>query len=264
MTFAQFTRRTRQILSDHKPVLLTSAGIMGTVCTALLAGKAGFDAGYQVAQTEALTATTPATDGRDAKTRFKDRTKQTWKLYLPTAASGVATIGAIAAAQKVNSNRTAALAAVYNVTQTAFNEYKAKAVEVLGEKKEKTAIRDSLAKERIAQTGERSDVFVLTEGAQLCYDYFSDRYFQSTMEDIKKAMNDTQYEIANNLYVSLNEFYSRLGLAHIPYGDEVGWTSGEKIDLHFTSIITPKERTALAIQFHEDPSTGVRFRRVNG
>ena len=249
MTIATFAHRSKQVFENNLPAILTGTAIAGTVVTAVFAGRAGFRAGYKVA-TEEAPGGVPEETQND---RYKRLAMETWKLYLPSAISGVGTIGALAYANRLHTNRTAAIAAAYNITNSAFSEYKSKVTDVLGEKKEQTSVQDAIAKDRIAAHGERGSVVVVPEGDILCYDQFTDRYFNSSREAIKKAMNDTNYEIQNNLYVSLNEFYARLGLPPVVYGDEIGWASDEKLDLNFTSTITPNEKTALVINFHAKP-----------
>jgi len=249
MSIATIARRSQKVLSDHSPAILTGAAIAGTIVTAIFAGRAGYKAGYSVALDEATGGTKANESDKDRRVRIA---KDTWKLYLPSAVTGVGTIAAVAAANRINTNRAAALAAAYTITDRAFSEYKSKVVETIGEKKQ-TEIQDKILQDRMDESGERSALVMIGSNNVLCYDAFSDRYFQSSMEDIKKAQNDTNYELLHNMYVSLSEFYSRLGLPSTGYSDELGWTSDNKVDLHFSSTMTPDERPALSFTFHVDP-----------
>lgn len=257
MNINALARRGKQVFSDNSPAILTITGVAGTVATALLAARAGFRAGYQTALDDA----TSEADATESKPLVKSErrrkvAKDTWKLYLPSAVTGVGTITAIAAANRIGTNRTAAIAAAYTITDRAFGEYKAKVVETLGEKKEKTEIEDKIMQDRVNATGERAALVVISNNDVLCYDAFSDRYFQSNMENLKKAQNDTNYEIINNLYVSLTEFYSKVGLPPTGFSDDVGWNSDNLLELHFSSVMTPDDRPALAFTFHVEPIRG--------
>lgn len=263
MDIARFARKTKQVVSDNTPAILTVVGIAGTVASTVLAGRAGYKSGYKIA-TEDLVGLGMITqvDQERLKEGVKvphqdDRNKYvaktTWKLYLPSAITGVGTIASIAAAHRIGTNRTAALAAAYTITDRAFSEYKSKVVENLGEKKEKTEIQDKIMQDRMDKSGDRSNLVVVSNNDVLCYDAFTDRYFQSSMEALKKAQNDTNYEILHNMYVSLSEFYDRVGLAHTGFSDEIGWNSDNKLDLQFSSVMTPDQRPALAFSFRVDP-----------
>lgn len=260
MSIATLTRRAKQVMSDHSPAILAGAGIAGTVVTAILSGRAGYKAGYQMAQ-EDDTITTSAED-QTKKERYKHVAQRTWKLYMTPAVSGVGTVVAIAAGNKVSTGRTAAMAAAYSITDKAFTDYKAKTVEVLGEKKEQTDIRDKIAQDQVSSTGERGSLVILNSGEVLCYDSFTDRYFNSSMERLKKAQNDTNYQILHNVYVSLSEFYDKIGLPPTSYSDELGWTSDNLLELHFTTVMTPDDRPALSFNFHVDPVRN--YDRVHG
>ncbi len=257
MSFDTMVRRSKQLLSDNAPVILTAAGIVGTVASTVLAARAGYKAGFSVAMDEA---TGGVKADETASARTKRIAKSTWKLYLPTAASGVGTIACVAMANRINMNRTAALAAAYTITDKAYSEYKEKVKETVGEKKE-DEIQTKVVQDRV-NANESSQLIVIGDNDVLCYDVLSDRFFQSSMEKLKKAENDTNHEIIHNLYVSLSEFYSKVGLAPTGFSDEVGWTSDNLVELRFHSVMTNNDKPALAFQFHVDPVRN--FDRANG
>lgn len=244
-------RRAKQVLSANSPLILSGAAIAGTVVTTVLAGRAGYKAGYSIAMDEATAGTKADETPQERRKRI---THATWKLYFSPAVTGVGTIAAIAAANKIGTNRAAALAAAYTITDKAYSEYKDKVVDTLGDKKEQTEIHDKIMQDRMEASGHRSALVVINNNDVLCYDAFSDRYFQSNMEDLKKAQNDTNYEIQHNLYVSLSEFYNRVGLPKTAFSDTIGWSNeGTGVDLQFSTVMTPDQRPALAFSFREDP-----------
>ena len=61
-------------------------------------------------------------------------------------------------------------------------------------------------------------------------------------------------------YVSLNDFYYEIGLDNIPLGDELGWTIDDgragRIDLYFTSQLTPEGVPCLVINYRVQPRKG--------
>jgi hypothetical protein len=258
MSVSSIVRKSQQVISDNSPAILTGAAFAGAVVTTILAGRAGYKAGYSVALEEV----NGVEQNESQKDRRKRIAKQTYRLYLPSAITGVGTLSSIVAANKIGTNRTAALAAAYTITDRAFTEYKAKVVETLGEKKEQIEIQDKIMQDRVDASGDRASLVVISNNDVLCYDAFTDRYFQSSMEKLKKAQNDTNYEILHSFYVSLSEFYNKVGLPPTKFSDEIGWNSDNLLELHFSSVMTPDDKPALAFNFHVDPIR--RYDKVNG
>lgn len=259
MSVSSIVRKSQQVISDNSPAILTGAAFAGAVVTTILAGRAGYKAGYSVAMEDAAPGIHEVEAQKDRRKRIA---KQTYKLYLPSAITGVGTLSSIVAANRIGTNRTAALAAAYTITDRAFTEYKSKVVETLGEKKEQTEIQDKLMQDKVDATGDRSSLVVIGNNDVLCYDAFTDRYFQSNIEKLKKAQNDTNYEILHSFYVSLSEFYSKVGLPPTKFSDEIGWNSDNLLELHFSSVMTPDDKPALAFTFHVDPIR--RYDKVQG
>lgn len=264
MNVSSLVRRLRKNLKDNSPAILTGVGIAGCITTGALAGRAGYKAGYDMAKYDAY-ATHDSSVGfevdDDRKSRAKLVAKRTWKLYLPSAVTGVGTIASIAAVNRIGTNRATVLAAAYTIADKAFVDYQNKVVETIGEKKE-SAIQDAVAQDRVTATGDRSSLIVVENSDILCYDKYTDRLFNSSMEKLKKAQNDTNYEILHNMYVSLSEFYERVGLPKTQLSDEIGWSSDNLLELNFTSCLTPDGRTALAYDFHVEPIR--KYWRANG
>ena len=89
-------------------------------------------------------------------------------------------------------------------------------------------------------------------------DGFSGRYFTSTMERIRKAQNDLNYKLLNEVYASLNDLYEYLDLAPIGAGDELGWTTNHQLDLSFSSTLTEDGHPCLVINFRNEPMANYR------
>ena len=92
-------------------------------------------------------------------------------------------------------------------------------------------------------------------------DSLSGQTFYSTMEKIRKAMNDTNYELMSQMFVTLNEFYERLGIKPNKMGEYMGWNTDHMIDLTFSSTVTDDGRPCLVVSFRNEPMT--EFRRLH-
>lgn len=186
-----------------------------------------------------------------------DYIKLTWKNYIPAAAVGLSTISLIVGAQTVNTRRNTALMTVYSLTENAFKDYKDNVIETLGEKKDQL-ITNNIAKKRIEKAPPtEEDILVADdEGKILCYESLSGRYFKSDKETIRKAMNDVNKILIDNVYVSLNDFYEMLGLDSNALGEQVGWRSEHVMEIIFDAVLTPKGVPCLSIDYRVGPIHG--------
>ncbi len=184
---------------------------------------------------------------------FKEKVNLTWKLYVPAFAVGAVTLTSVVGANKIGTKRTAALATAYSLSQTAFEDYRSKVVEKLGDKKSEQII-DEVAQDRVnANPISTREVIVTGNGVVDCYDVYSGRYFKSSAEEIKAAENRLNWVVNNQMYASLNEFYDFLGLPRIDAGEEVGWTSDKLLELTISATLSDQMTPCLAVTFAVKP-----------
>ena len=62
-----------------------------------------------------------------------------------------------------------------------------------------------------------------SKGEVLMFDAFSGRYFKSDVETLRRAVNDINRKIPEEMYCTVNELYLELGLPEIDLGDRLGW-----------------------------------------
>lgn len=111
----------------------------------------------------------------------------------------------------------------YTLSESAAKEYQDKVIDMIGQKKEQ-AVRDEIAKDKVANNPPvASEVLVTGAGKTLFYDSMNDRYFQCNIEKIRRVENTLNYRLRQEMYISLNDFYSELGLRSVRNGDDFGW-----------------------------------------
>lgn len=212
-------RDMKMSLSKHSPEILIGIGITGMLTTTVLAVKATPKAISLIEQKKKELDVDKLTPVETVKT--------TWKCYVPAAISGTVAIACIIGSNSVHSKRYSALATAYKLSETAFNEYRDKVVETIGEKKERT-VRDKVSKEQVENNPvHKTDIIVTGKGNTLCFDPLSHRYFYSNLEKIHRAANKLNYEINTSPFdneVTLNDFYYELGLPGNAIGDTIGWS----------------------------------------
>lgn len=157
-------------------------------------------------------------------------------------------------ASHINKKRYAALATAYKLSETALTEYKDKVVEVLGEKKEKE-INDKIAKDKIDRNPVVNNEIVITEvGNTLCFDAATSRYFKSDRETIRQAVNDLNFRLSSEMWVSLNDLYYAIGINTCEIGEEVGWNVEDgPIDVNFSSQLTKDGTPCLVMSYRIFP-----------
>ena len=234
-------------ITSHGPEILTGIGIAGMIATSIMAVKATPKAIKLIEEKKK--------ELDHEKLTPVETVQATWKCYIPAVVTGVTSTACLIGASSVNARRNAALATAYNLSKTALTEYKEKVVETVGEKKEK-AIREEIAKDKLEKNPVSSKEVIITDrGTTLCYDGIFGRYFRSDRDAIQKAINHVNRQIiAGDMYVSLNEFYSEIGLTPVEIGDKLGWNIDDgPIDVEFSSQLAEDGTPCLVIGYTVAP-----------
>ena len=236
----------KTFMTKRSPEILTGIGIAGMITTTVLAVKA---------TPKALMLLDEAENEKNADLTTVEKVKVAWKPYIPAAVTCTASVACLIGASSVSARRNAALATAYQLSTSALTEYKEKVVETIGEKKEKV-VKDKIAQKKVEENPVSTNSVIVTgKGSTLCLDSLSKRYFESDIEKIRKAVNDLNYRMMSEMYISLNEFYSELGLDTTVIGDDLGWniSTDGMIEIEFSSQITDDGRPCIVIEYMVAP-----------
>lgn len=243
---SNISRGIRLAFARHSPEILTGVGIAGMITATVMAIRATPKALMLI-------------DEQRGKSNVVDLSaveiiKTAWMCYIPTVITGSLSIACLVGANSVNARRNAAIATAYTLSESAMKEYQEKIIETIGEKKEQ-AVRESIAKDKIDRDPVAGREVIFTEnGNTLCYDAISGRYFKSDIEKIKKAVNEVNRNIVNDMYVSLNDFYDELGLENTSIGRDLGWNvANGLIDPCFSSHLASNGTPCLVIDYRVAP-----------
>lgn len=261
MDIARTLSNLKKLTFDNSPLILTGVAVAGVVTTTVLAVKATFQAAEVIQEEHAVLLEEVGSSERMAPMTSRYKAELVWKLYIPAVATGVSTIACVVGANTISTRRNAALVSVYSLTETAFKEYRAKVAETIGDTKAQK-IRDEVAKDRIDKNPvSNSEVIITGGGEQLCYESMSGRYFKSDMETIRRAMNDINARVINDMSASQNEFNDLIGLASTTYGEEVGWNLDHMLDIIFTAHLADDGRPCISLDYSVQPVRG--FYKIN-
>lgn len=212
--FQNVIKTSKTFLSKHSPEILTGLGVASMVTSTILAVKATPKAVRLIQYEE---------DQNEKKLDVKGVIKTTWKEYIPAMSFGIGGIACIVYGCRIGAKRSAALASAYAISERTLRTYREKVIETIGEKKEKN-IRQKIKQDEINDNPPvESKVIITQKGNTLIKDEYSGRYFRSDLDAIRKSLNDINHKMLSNDYISLNQWYSAIGLEMIKDGYNVGW-----------------------------------------
>ncbi len=239
-------RGVKASVQKHSPEILTGIGIAGMITATVMAVRATPKALILVNERKEELET-------DNLEPF-ELVKTAWFCYIPSAVTGVLSIACIVGASSVNHRRNAALATAYTLSESALKEYQDKVVETIGEHKEQL-VRDSIAKDRVEKNPVQTREVIMTDrGDSLCYDSIGGRYFKSDINKIRKAVNDLNRQMLDNMYVSLNDFYYEIGLDPTKGGEDLGWNVIKGfVEVSFSSQLASDGTPCLVLNYSLAP-----------
>lgn len=251
-------------VSKYGPQILTGIGIVGMATSAVMIGKATPKALALIEEKKRLMnkqlleeAEAKGMDECSQVTELKpvEIVQTCCKVYAPSIILMFASSMCLIGANTISLKRISTLAAAYKLSETTLSEYKDAVMQTIGEKKEKE-VRETYAENQIKKNPvEANQIFITGSGDSLCHDPLSGRYFKSNIEKIKKARNDLNEIMINEMYVSLNMFYEEIGLEITDLGRELGWSIDRDgtIDILFTAKLTDDGTPCLVMDFKEMP-----------
>jgi len=242
------------VLGKNSPTILTVLSIGGLIMTTVMAVRATPKVLDLIADERHFREESEDDKWRVPMTRM-DIVKLTWTAYVPTFIMGAATIASIIGSNTLNLKRNAALTSAYYLSETALKEYQTKVIKTIGENKAKL-IRDEIAQDHVNKTKKDNSTVIITgNGDTLCLDLGSGRYFRSSINKIKKAENDINYSLRDQMWMSANEIYGYLDLDPVSMGNELGWDINNDGQLEFdiSSTISEDDEPCITIKFMTKP-----------
>lgn len=239
-------------ISKRSPQILTALAIAEMAATVYLAVKATPKAEKLIHEAEA--------EKGESLTPV-ETVKAAWKCYIPAAVTGACTIATMVGVNTVFSKRNALLATAYQLSESAFHDYKEKVVETIGEKKE-GAIRDAIAQDYMNTIPvDESKIISTGEGTTLFRDWASKRDFLHDKVKIEKAFNRLNHRMMSEEYISLNEFYAEIGLEDIGIGDDYGWNINRSglIEPKFSTTVASNGQPCFLLYFNRGPEPNYRY-----
>lgn len=212
--------KSQLFIKRHGSTILTCVGGAGVIVTAVTAVKA---------TPKALVLLEQAEEEKGCELTNTEKVLTAGQAYIPSVLIGAGTIACIFGANVLNKRQQAALVSAYALMENSYKEYKKKVEELYGEGASRTVLNE-IAKDKYEEEDfeDESD-----DGLELFYDEFSGRYFRSTMEDVLKAEYELNHILAQDVGVYLNGFYDLLGIDEVDYGNYLGWSTFELVEMYW-------------------------------
>ena len=183
---------------------------------------------------------------------LKEKVKKTWHIYAPSVATGALTIGYMVWVVHGKNTKIAALSASLDHTTSILSrmkntlpeEYKNAKLEEAVEKSPVTRGKEDVSYEKMPRDPETSVP---------CLDEWSGRLFYGSIETIRKYVNDINQKLlfGGHSFISVNEFYSLLGLDHIRAGEELGWTCENPMEVDYHGFLTDENKLVLLVSYSD-------------
>lgn len=257
---AELMDKALEMTKKNSPALLTGTAVVGLVATAISAFKMSPKV-HELIRDYKLAIKEVEPDNKVLKrdivwTAVKDVTP----VVAPTVIMGTATAACIIGSNNISSRRIAALSTVYAISERTVKDLNDKMTETLGEKKAQV-IKDAIVKDKMDKNPppqDGSQIIMTGDGDVLCMDVYSGRYFRSNAQKIGLAINNLSYQLQNEMYVCLNDFYGLLKIPDIPMGYDLGWNLDDSIrgqlPITITAGLTPDQQPCLCVDY----SVGLR------
>lgn len=276
---AKMTRtfnRTGLQLKKHSPEILMTVGVIGVVASGVMACKATLkvqdivdDAKQKIDMIHEVSADPEMSDKYSEEDSKKDMAivyTQTavkmLKLYGPSVALGVASLGCMIGSNRILNKRNVALAAAYTAVDKSFKEYRGRVIDRFGKQLDKELkygikaqeIEEVSVDEKGKETVKKSTVEVMDPN---CYSQYSivfddgntgwDPDPELTKYFLIQQQNWANERLKARGHLFLNEVYDMLGVKRTKAGAQVGWVYDEKnntgdnyIDFGIFDINKPK------------------------
>ena len=250
-----------KLAQTHSPVLLAGLAVGTAACAVFAAVKATPKAldDLDEEELEREEKGEPSLNSLPKGKKLWAIIKRCWKRYIWTAILLIITWICIIASYKIQLRRQAAALAAYAMTKQSFDEYKEKAEEIF-KAKDRDKHREAMAQESVnkypqTEANTAKSTTIIGGGDTWFQDSITKRYFQHNIDKVKQAFIELGREQLDTMYVSVNDFYDKVGLERCPDLDDLVFDVNKSgyIDPEYEAAVMPDGRPCLVISYRVAP-----------
>jgi hypothetical protein len=229
--------RQTLIAKKNSPHIFFVGGVLGVVTSAVLACRATLKLEEKLdkANIKLLAAREGSYDDKAQYTRamvrtYSDIAVDFGKLYGPSVVLGAVSIGALTGSHVQMTKRNSALTATVALVGQAFEEYRDRVREELGEERERD-IHAGITTEKRTVDGKKVDIKILDASGsspyqfmftqQSSYNWKDDPFYNRVFLESQQNWANERLQTRGHLF--LNELLNSLGMEHTSTGALVGW-----------------------------------------
>lgn len=235
MNLPTIAKNIVKVTGKYSPQILTGLGLAGFITTVIFAVEVTPNAYNDIKAEEYRR----VSDGDNTPVTKRDILGLTWRYYAPATVMGITSAAMIIGGQYMQYKRLVAMTAAYTVVADQANRYYDKMKEIVGKTKAddgKVEVAQDIVDDIPNKSFERAES--IDGGDTYFVDELSGRVFKSEMEKIKKAVNEFNYQLLNEMYCSVNDLYNCIGLERTIMGDVVGWNVDKgMLDMKYDTVM---------------------------
>jgi hypothetical protein len=232
-------------VENQSPTILAILGCLGFISATIMTAKAAPKAKEILENQDLKLKRWP--EPRDAT--LLEKIRVVTPIYAPTVGMILLSTGCIVASNRVHRYRYASLLALYSIGEKSLQRWQSAIIDEVGPKKYENV------KERVLKPDKPvPEPVYVGKDKVLFFDNFTGRYFTaSSVETVRKIVNDMNDQLFADDFISINEFYFELGLPPTEFGDSIGWhVSDGSIKVEFIAFIV-HDAPAISVTFDVKP-----------
>ena len=235
--------KKRRITAQTKSGLFVGIGIASFITSIFMMQRAVPKAKKLIEEAE---------KNKGSKLTKLEKIKVAWKPYVPVIGAAAAGTVLIAESKKIDSKTIAGLAGAYAISVKDAKELKQKTEEIVGKGK-LTTIEDKVAEERV-NSAPAYNIIASGNGDTLCCELFTGNFFYSSPEQVEKAELIFNKRLAEERFMSLNDWYEVLGRPATQAGDLLGWSiDDQEIALEKRAVLKDGKTPCFAFGYGHPP-----------
>lgn len=263
------------IARKNSPQVMFVGGIIGVTASTVMACKATLKLSDQLDKMkgemsevkELRDSESNETSDRDVALVYARNVAKVARLYAPSAIIGVGSVGLLTGSHVTLNRRNAGLTAAYAAVAKAYDDYRDRVKEELGDERELDLYHGAVVEKVKGEDGKLTEARAVDPNKLSPYSRFFDESSKNWERnpEMNRMFVQVQQTYANDLlrargHIFLNEVYDMLGLERSKAGQVVGWVIGPEGDNYVdfgifearnAKFINAIERTAL-LDFNVD------------
>ena len=200
----------KEELRSHSPTILAGLGIGGFITAIIMTAKAAPKAERALEREEI--------ENYDAS--LKEKVLLVAPIYAPVAGMVLISTACIVGSNRMHQYRYASVLALYTIGERSLDRWQRATLDTVGEKK-----YESIQEKAGEPDKDPPPSMFIDDERTMFYDVFSGRYFRAdSIETIRQIINDLNKEMYDADFATVNDFYYRIGLPAMEFGEEWGWS----------------------------------------